>query len=144
MTNRPDPSAPQAPQKATEGRQSASEGSSGQRDTPRGQNDAQAGAEDLDGEQRPRGPVDWARQQAAEREQQTAARDETETLTATIGRVRKLGAELFVDGATHTHRAIGRQILNALQPPVPDGTTPAEEARLDRAHWEAKYSGDRP
>jgi hypothetical protein len=38
-------------------------------------------------------------------------------LLAAIGRVRKLGAELFVDGATRTHRAIGRQILNALQPP---------------------------
>ncbi|GGV91808.1 hypothetical protein [Streptomyces massasporeus] len=137
----------------------------------------------------PRGPVDWARQQAAEREQQaatdprqpaydavwayiralgvympptTAHRNAViwrgvhaaldavtgtgsgERAEATVARVRRLGAELFVDGATHTHRAIGRQILNALQPPEDGETTPADEARLDRAHWEAKYSGDRP
>ena len=40
---------------------------------------------------------------------------------ATIGRIRKLAAELFVEGATHTHRNIGRQLLNALQPPEDGG-----------------------
>jgi hypothetical protein len=72
MTTRPDPNTPEAPQEATEGRQSAPEGSSGQRETPKGQNEAQTGAQSLDGEQRPRGPVDWARQQAAEREEREA------------------------------------------------------------------------
>jgi hypothetical protein len=60
---------PEAPQEATEGRQSALEGASGQRETPRGRNEAQVGAESFGGEPQPRGPVDWARQQAAEREQ---------------------------------------------------------------------------
>jgi hypothetical protein len=96
-------------------------------------------------ESQPRGPVDWARQQAAEREAGTAEEQrETETLKATIGRVRRIAADLFVEGATHTHRAIGRQLLNALQPPEADATTPADEARLNRAHWADKYSGDRP
>jgi hypothetical protein len=68
MTTRPDPHTSETPQEATDGHQGASEGSSGQRETPRGQNGPQAGAESLDGEPKPRGPVDWARQQAAERE----------------------------------------------------------------------------
>jgi hypothetical protein len=217
MTTRPDANTPEPPQKATERGLSASEGSSGQRETLRGQNGAQRGAGSLDGHPKPRGPVDWARQQAAEREAQAAVDPAWDTLRArafnavqpalrqagewlplsarravadavlaelkreldafaeyegainwmttctscarvldsayaetvraeraeaTIGRVRKLGAELFVDGATHTHRAIGRQILNALQAPGDGETTPADEARLDRAHWEAKYAGE--
>jgi hypothetical protein len=69
-------------------------------------------------DQQPRGPVDWARHYADQRDTAAAeTQHEAETLTAAIGRVRKLGAELFVDGATRTHRAIGRQILNALQSP---------------------------
>ena len=51
---------------------------------------------------------------------------------ATIGRIRKLAAELFVEGATHTHRNIGRQLLNALQPPEDGGeTTPSDGAAAD-------------
>jgi hypothetical protein len=82
MTTRPDPNTPETPQEATEGRQSASEGSSGQRETLRGQNDAQTGVQSLDSEQQPRGPVDWARQQAAEREQQAAVDPAWTTLRA--------------------------------------------------------------
>ncbi|MFD5910271.1 hypothetical protein ACFWHL_16290 [Streptomyces massasporeus] len=68
--------------------------------------------------------------------------ERAERAEATVGRVRALAAELFVEGSTHTHRAIGRQLLNTLQPPEPDETTPADEARLDRAHWDAKYAGE--
>lgn len=128
-------------QKTPDSPQERLEGGSATPAPPEGLNGPQNGAERFQADQQPRGPVDWARQQAAERAT-TAAPDETETLKATVGRVRKLAAELFVEGATHTHRAIGRQILNALQPPEPDETTPADEARLDRAHWETRYAGE--
>jgi hypothetical protein len=134
--------AEQAPETGSEAPESASTpevGVSGGFDPLSG---PQAGAESLDGDQQPRGPVDWARHYADQRGTQPAASGETETLTATVARVRRLGAELFVDGATRTHRAIGRQILNALQPPEDGETTPADEARLDRAHWDAKYAGE--
>ena len=134
MSTRPDPNTPETPQEATERRLSAPEGPDGNAETLEGQNGPQTGAQ-------PRGPVDWARHQAAQRAT-AAAPDETETLKATVGRVRKLAAELFVEGATHTHRAIGRQLLNTLQSPEPDETTPADEARLDRAHWNTKYAGE--
>ncbi|MFJ2961211.1 hypothetical protein ACIPIC_02740 [Streptomyces collinus] len=65
--SQPTPNTPEAPQEATGGRQSAPEGPSGQRETLRGQNGPQRGAQGLDGEQEPRGPVDWARQQADQR-----------------------------------------------------------------------------
>jgi hypothetical protein len=47
---------------------------------------------------------------------------------ATIGRVRRIAADLFVEGATHTHRNIGRQLLNALQPPEDGEASIAAEA----------------
>lgn len=72
MTTRPDPNTPEAPQKAVDGPQGASEGVSGQRETPTGQNGRETGAESLGVQQTPRGPVDWARQQAAEREERAA------------------------------------------------------------------------
>lgn len=94
-------------------------------------------------DQHPRGPVDWARHYADQREQQAAAPGETETLKATVARVRRLAAELFVDGATHTHRAIGRQILNALQPPEDGSAGPsvAECAKADR-NWDVQKAGE--
>jgi hypothetical protein len=73
MTNPSDPNTPEAPQKATGGRQSASEGPSGQREAPRGRNEAQEGAQRLDGEPKPRGPVDWARHYADQRATAPAA-----------------------------------------------------------------------
>ena len=62
---------------------------------------------------------------------------------ATIGRIRKLAAELFVEGATHTHRNIGRQLLNALQPPEDgrDGPSVAECAKADR-RWPLEKAGE--
>jgi hypothetical protein len=127
----------------------------------------------------PRGPVDWARQQAAERETRPATSDLQQRITqairdtparypddiakavmrvpelrvalarskrheATIDRVRTLAAELFVAGRTEAERAIGRRLLNALQPPAPghDGPTVAEAAADDAAHWDAKYAGE--
>jgi hypothetical protein len=75
---------PEVPQEATERRLSASEGSSGDAEALRGQNDAQASAERLDGDQQPRGPVDWARQQAAERETQAEPGSLQQRITAAI------------------------------------------------------------
>ncbi|WP_328336793.1 hypothetical protein [Streptomyces violaceus] len=68
-----------------------------------------------------------------------AARDQRQ-----IARVRTLAAELFVAGATDTHRSVGRQLLNALQPPVPgdDGPSVRECAKTDAAHWADKYAGE--
>lgn len=67
MTTRPDPSNPETPQKAVDGPQGSLEGASGGAETLEGQNGPQTGAQRFQTEQQPRGPVDWARQQAAER-----------------------------------------------------------------------------
>ncbi|MFF9118317.1 hypothetical protein ACF09Y_22405 [Streptomyces massasporeus] len=75
MTIPSDANTPETPQEATGGRQSTSEGSRGQRETLRGQKGAQEGAESLDGERQPRGPVDWARHYAHQRQQQPTLED---------------------------------------------------------------------
>lgn len=177
------------PQEAVDGSQGASEGVSGQREAPDPFNEPQTGAEGLGNDQHPRGPVDWARQQAAQREKQHATGDlqqqitaairdtparypddiatavmaapgmkrliaqaarreppitEPERLADTITRVRTLAAELFVAGATDTHRSIGRRLLNALQPPVPggDGPSVSEAAAQDRRWWDSEKVGE--
>jgi hypothetical protein len=111
MTTRPDPNTPEAPQEATGGRQGASEGPSGQREAPGGQNDAQAGAQSLDGEQRPRGPVDWARQQAAEREASgrpsalTITQQQLDALYADLDRYEEVQGEMNERAIDLTRRA---------------------------------------
>ncbi|MET9521484.1 hypothetical protein [Streptomyces coeruleorubidus] len=82
MTNRPNPNTPEAPQEATEGRLSAPEAPSGQRETPRGRNGPQRGAQGFEGEQQPRGPVDWARHYADKREERAAGDPAWDTLRA--------------------------------------------------------------
>jgi hypothetical protein len=144
-----DPNTPEAPQKATGGPQNASEGPSGQRETLRGQNGAHAGAESLDVEQ-PRGPVDWARQQAAEREQQAAADPRQPAYDAVYAYIRELG-DYMPPTTTHRNAVIWRGVHAALdaarvpqiQPPAHNaGPSVAECAQADDAHWAAKYAGE--
>lgn len=60
MTTRPDPSTPEVPQETPDGPQERPEGGSATPAPPEGSNGPQNGTQ-------PRGPVDWARQQAADR-----------------------------------------------------------------------------
>lgn len=144
MSTRPDPNTPEVPQEAAGGPQSAPEGASGQRDAPEGQNRPQTGAQSLQGEQQPRGPVDWARQQATKRQAREAkARCETEKLKSTLDAVRTIAAELFVAGRSQSERAAGRRLLNALTEPAHDaGPSVREAAAQDAAHWNDKYAGE--
>jgi hypothetical protein len=101
----------------------------------------------------PRGPVDWARQQAAEREAFTAEEQrETETLKAAIARVRALHRKAS-HGTTCVYCAHGQRLgydtdwpcdtVRALDQPAHNaGPTVAEAAADDRAHWTAKYAGE--
>ncbi|MFJ4974172.1 hypothetical protein ACIP6X_02275 [Streptomyces coeruleorubidus] len=165
MMNRPDPNTREAPQEATGGRQSAPEGASGQRETLRGQNGPQGGAQGVEGEQHPRGPVDWARQQAAERETRpevdfwadAAAHAATgrDTACAALNRVTNLADRIEEECALEEAKAgltpydggrreTARHIHTALQPPPTAhnaGPSVAECAR-DDAHWTAKYAGE--
>jgi uncharacterized protein (DUF2267 family) len=107
MTTRPDPTTPEAPQKATDGRQSAPEAPNGQRETPRGQNEAQEGAQRLDSEPHPRGPVDRARRYANQREQQPAAGDLQQRIAQAV---RDTPARYPDDIAAAVWRVVGREI----------------------------------
>jgi hypothetical protein len=138
MTTRPDPNTPEAPQEATEGRQSAPEGSSGQRETPKGQNEAQTGAESLDGEQQPRGPVDWARHYANQREAQA----ELPASTAPAGANHPLvkgrcpacrGASLFLGSGGY----VTCSRLDCPNPSAADQLLHGEQATPGRAATEA-------
>ncbi|MFI6854525.1 hypothetical protein [Streptomyces sp. NPDC050416] len=113
-------------------------------------------------EPQPRGPVDWARRQAAERQQRldpdaiiraakfTAAhwhqaaldRDDIPMAHAIACIRAALAGEARPDQLgldEHEHDAFRA----ALQPPAHnDGRSVAEAAADDRAHWERKYAGE--
>jgi hypothetical protein len=65
-----DPNTRQAPENAPSGPQDGLNGGSGMREASEAGNGAQAGADGLGDGQEPRGPIDWARRQQAERERQ--------------------------------------------------------------------------
>jgi hypothetical protein len=166
------PNAPESPQEATEGRQGASEGSSGQRETLKGQNGPQGGAESFDGEQQPRGPVDWARHYADQREQRRRAIPpaaeglpdgalDSATNGATAldawagtGHGRNFLAHALIqlarDGWLRRQASDGFEVVRdhaeapePQQPPAHDvGPSVAECAQADDAHWTAKYAGE--
>lgn len=93
----------------------------------------------------PRGPVDWARQQAAERQTQaadpawTTLRARATRAEAAIARVRRLIEQHSVAVGTHL-----------LEEALDDQPTPAhnagpsirECADQDAAHWNTKYAGE--
>lgn len=129
-------------QKTPDGTQERPEGGSVTPAPPEGQNEPQTDAQRLQGEQQPRGPVDWARQQAAKRQDDaTKTRQETETLKATITRVRAIAADLFVAGRTASERAAGRRLLNALTEPAHDAGPTVDECAANDRRWPLEREG---
>jgi len=147
-------------QKTPESPQERLEGASGHAETLEGQNGPQEGADGLQGEQQPRGPVDWARQQAAEREQrpdphaiiraakftaahwhQAALDHDDIPMAHAIACIRAALAgesrpdQLGLDEDVHdAFRAALQQSAHNAGPSV------AEAAADDRAHWERKHA----
>jgi hypothetical protein len=90
----------------------------------------------------PRGPVDWARQQAAER---ATARVFAALHRSAEGDVTRV-IQLAEQWATRPERADAlRELTEALgygQPAHNAGPSIAECAQADDAHWTAKYAGE--
>jgi hypothetical protein len=81
----------QAPETRPEAPESASTPEVGISGGSKAGNGAHAGADGLGGEQEPRGPIDWARRQQAEREQQAATDPRQLAYDAVYEYIRNLG-----------------------------------------------------
>jgi hypothetical protein len=121
-----DPNTRQAPGNAPSGPQGGLNGGSGPREASEAGNGAHAGADGLGGEQEPRGPIDWARQQQAEREaRQTAAPAATEATESAPWPQLEARAFNAVQPALQAagawlpmsvRRAVAKAVLAAVQP----------------------------
>ncbi|WP_435595896.1 hypothetical protein [Streptomyces albogriseolus] len=122
-------------QKAPEGLQERPEGGLATPRSPEGESGPQAGAQGFDAEQHPRGPVDWARHYADQRETQGAADPRQDGYDAVWAYIRELG-DYMPPTTAHRNAAIWRGVhaaldaanVPALQPPARIDAAPAHNA----------------
>lgn len=132
----------ETPQEATEGPQEHPEGVSATPAASEAPNGPQRRADGFQGEQQPRGPVDWARHYAERRATARVFAALHRSAEEDVTRVIRLAEQW----ATRPERADAlRELTDALgynQPAHNAGPSIREAADQDAAHWNDKYAGE--